>query len=164
MSKKFFLSFLLFFVVSISLVFTVIDMLEKKQTTKEVKSVVVQQSKPIEKSENIKAYKYRKYIHVRDFYKDISKEAVEISLKYNVPPAAVLAIAGVESGYGRGYVANITGNILSLGAKSNEPELPALYLPNLKSDVSKVVYGDNINKYTEDQLEWKNRPESLKQD
>lgn len=111
-----------------------------------------------------KTYGYRKYIHVKNFYKDISKEAVQICLKYNVPPAAVLAIAGVESGYGRGYVAHITGNILSLGAKINEPELPALYLPNLKSDKSKILYGDMITKYAEDALEWKKRPKSLKKD
>lgn len=154
MSKKFFLSFLLLFVVSITLVFTVIDMKERKEVKKE----------EVKKTKIVKTYRYRKYLHVKNFYKDIAKQAVEISLKYSVPPAAVLAIAGVESGYGRGYVARITGNILSLGAKRNEPELPALYLPNLKKDKSKILYGDKIEKYAKDSLEWKKRLSSLKKD
>jgi hypothetical protein len=154
MSKKFFLSFLLFFAVSISLIFTVIDMQERKEVKKEEPK----------KTKIVKTYKYRKYLHVKNFYKDIAKQAVEISLKYSVPPAAVLAIAGVESGYGRGYVAHITGNILSLGAKRNEPELPALYLPNLKKDKSKILYGNKIKKYAKNTLEWKKRPKSLKKD
>jgi len=153
-SKKFFLSFLLLFVVSITLVFTVIDMKERKEVKKE----------EVKKTKIVKTYRYRKYLHVKNFYKDIAKQAVEISLKYSVPPAAVLAIAGVESGYGRGYVARITGNILSLGAKRNEPELPALYLPNLKKDKSKILYGDKIEKYAKDSLEWKKRLSSLKKD
>ncbi len=154
MSKKFFLSFLLFFTVVIVLVFTLMDMFESKQKPKTV----------VKQSEVIKTYRYRKYLHVKSFYQDIAEDAVKIGVKYNVPPAALLAIAGVESGYGRGYVAHITGNILSLGAKSNEAELPALYLPNLKDDSSKILYGSMIEKYEKDELVWKKRPKSLKKD
>jgi hypothetical protein len=154
MSKKFFLSFLLFFTVVIVLVFTLMDMFESKKKPKEV----------VKKSEVVKTYRYRKYLHVKNFYQDIADDAVKIGVKYNVPPAALLAIAGVESGYGRGYVAHITGNILSLGAKSNEAELPALYLPNLKVDSSKILYGSMIEKYEKDELVWKERPKSLKKD
>ncbi len=154
MSKKFFLSFLLFFVVTIPLVFIISDMVTSKK--------VVKKERVIEK--RVKTYRYRKYAHVKSFYKDITEGAIKIAIKYNIPPAALLAIAGVESGYGRGYVARITGNILSLGAKNNEAELPALNLPNLKKDSSVVVYGDLIGKYGEDELEWKLRAKSLKKD
>ncbi len=154
MSKKVFLSFLLFFIVAIVLVFTFIDIFESKEEPK-----VILKEKQISK-----VYRYRKYIHVKNFYKDIAQNAVKIGLKYNVPPAALLAIAGVESGYGRGYVAKITGNILSLGAKKGEAELPALYLPNPKDDSSKVLYGSMIEKYEKDKLIWKKRPKSLKKD
>ena len=154
MSKKFFLSFLFFFTVSIILVFTFIEIFESKKKPKTV----------VTKSKIVKIYKYRKYLHVKNFYKDIAQEAIKIGVKYNVPPAALLAIAGVESGYGRGYVAHITGNILSLGAKSNEAELPALYLPNTKEDNSKILYGSMIEKYEADKLVWKKRPKSLKKD
>ena len=160
MSKKFFLSFLLFFVVSIVLVFTLVDVLETKKRPKEVAA----KSEVVKQKEAVKVYRYRKYLHVKNFYKDIAKDAVQIGMKYNIPPAAILAIAGVESGYGRGYVAKITGNILSLGAKSNEAELPALYLPNLKDDSSKILYGSMIQKYEADKLVWKERPKSLKKD
>ena len=155
MSKKFFLSFLLLFVVGIPLVFTLIYMSEQKVLVKKA---------TVQKKVSKKTYRYRKYLHVKNFYKSIAPSTIKLALKYNVPPAALLAIAGVESGYGRGYVARITGNILSLGAKTNEPELPALYLPNLKLDKSKILYGDMISQYAKDALEWKQRPKSLKKD
>ena len=74
-------------------------------------------------------YSFRKYIHVESFYSDISLDSIEIGVKNNIPPAAMMAIAGLESGYGSGYVAQITGNILSLGAFKGDKELPRLYLP-----------------------------------
>lgn len=154
MSKKFFVSFILFFVLAITLFFAVIVMLETKKIEKVQKQT----------TQTVKKYRYRKYLHVENFYKDITKESIAIALKYNVPPAALLAIAGVESGYGRGYVAHITGNILSLGAKRGEAELPSLYLPNLKKDSSKIIYGSQIAKYEKNQLIWKKRPKSLKKD
>lgn len=125
--------------------------------------------KPVKKTEIkidfSKKYPYRKYSHVKNFYKETTSLAVEIGLKYNVPPAALLAIAGVESGYGRGYVARITGNILSLGAGKSDAQLPSLYLPNLKKDRSKILYAPReIEKFSKDELEWKKRPASLKKD
>jgi len=112
-----------------------------------------------------KNYPYRKYLHVKNFYKNLASKAIKICLKYNVPPAAVLAMAGVESGYGRGYVAKITGNILSLGAKKSEAMLPALYLPNIVNLPSKIIYSKKmIDKYAKHELEWKRRPPSFKKD
>ena len=154
MSKKFFLSFLLFFVVSMVLFFTIADIFESKKKPQNI----------VKKREVAKTYRYRKYLHVKNFYKDIAQNAIKVGMKYNIPPAALLAITGVESGYGRGYVASITGNILSLGAKTNEPELPALYLPSPKNDASKVLYGDMIDTYKSENLIWKQRPKSLKKD
>ena len=112
-----------------------------------------------------KNYPYRKYLHVKNFYKNLAPKAIKICLKYNVPPAAVLAIAGVESGYGRGYVAKITGNILSLGAKKGEAMLPSVYLPNIINLPSQVLYNTKmIDKYTKDELDWKRRLPSFKKD
>lgn len=109
-------------------------------------------------------YRYRKYTHVKNFYKNIAKIAIDVGLRYDVPPPALLAIAGVESGYARGYVSKITGNILSLGASKNEPELPSLYLPHLKKKPYKVIYGSSIKKYKKSDLIWKRREKSLKKD
>ena len=109
----------------------------------------------------IKSYQELKY--VRDFYKIVAPIAVELGIKYQVPPAAIMAIAGVESGYGRGYVSRITGNILSLGAKKNEPELPALTLAVTKDN--QILYSeDDILKYKKSDLQYKKRPKSLKKD
>ncbi len=112
-----------------------------------------------------KDYPYRKYLHIKKFYKPLAKKTIEICLKYNVPPAAVLAMAGVESGYGQGYISKITGNILSLGAKKNEAMLPALYLPNIINFPSKVLYNPQIiNRYKKNELYWSKRLPSFKKD
>jgi len=109
-------------------------------------------------------FRYRKYDHVKDFYKPLAKETIELSLIYNMPPAAVLAIAGVESGYGRGYVAKISGNILSLGANKGDKELPALYLPNVKEPYKIIYNPKEIAKYKKSELRYKLREKSLKKD
>ncbi len=48
------------------------------------------------------------------------KKTIELTRKLIMPPAAILAIAGVESGFGRGYVASISGNILSQGTNKGK--------------------------------------------
>ncbi|MDA7816756.1 glucosaminidase domain-containing protein [Sulfurimonas sp.] len=107
---------------------------------------------------------FRKYLHVEKFYTEITPCVIDVSLKHNIPPAAVMAIAGLESGYGSGYVAQITGNILSLGAFKGDRELPRLYLPYSKS-IRKVIYDTkDISSFKEDDLVWKKRPKSFKRD
>jgi hypothetical protein len=109
-------------------------------------------------------YSFRKYLHVEHFYNDISKDSIDVCVKYKLPPAAVMAIAGLESGYGSGYVAQITGNILSLGAFKGDNELPRLYLPYSKNDKKVLFDPNNIKKYSKSDLVWKERPKSLKRD
>ena len=109
-------------------------------------------------------FRYRKYIHVKEFYELLAKDTINLALKHNIPPAAVLAIASVESGYGRGYVAKITGNILSLGANKSEKELPSLYLPNIIKTNTIIYNPMEIKTYTKSQLRWKQREKSLKKD
>lgn len=109
-------------------------------------------------------YSFRKYKHVESFYSDISSDTIDVGLKYNIPPAAIMAIAGLESGYGSGYVAQITGNILSLGAFKGDKELPRLYLPYSKSSKSVIFDPQSIQKSSVDDLSWKKRPKSYKRD
>ena len=109
-------------------------------------------------------YSYRKYSHVKDFYSNITADVVEVCKKYKLPPAAVLAIAGLESGYGRGYVAQITGNILSLGAFKGDKKLPGLYLPYSKSKDKVLFDPKKIKMHKKNDLVWKKRPESYKRD
>lgn len=109
-------------------------------------------------------FSFRKYDHVKKFYKANCMEAIEVAKKHKLPPAAILAIAGLESGYGRGYVAQITGNILSLGAFKGDKELPRLYLPYSKSAQSVIFKPSEIKKHSKADLTWKKRPKSLKRD
>lgn len=106
----------------------------------------------------------RRFEHVRCFYEDLTEQTIKLGLKYNTPPAAILAIAGLESGYGEGYIAKITGNIMSLGANKGEIRLPALYLPN-DVESNRIIYDQlEIEKYPEEMLNWEQRPASLKKD
>ena len=113
---------------------------------------------------NADKYSFRKYQHVKSFYRDVTPKAIDICLKHNLPPAAVLAIAGLESGYGRGYVAQITGNILSLGAFKGDKELPRLYLPYSKSKQMLVYDPKEIRQISKNDLSWKKRNQSYKRD
>jgi hypothetical protein len=107
---------------------------------------------------------FRKYTHVKEFYASIAEDAIDIAQENNLPAAAILAIAGLESGYGSGYVAQITGNILSLGAFKSDPELPALYLPYSKSKKTILFDPKEIEKFSKDDLVYKKRAKSYKKD
>ncbi len=109
-------------------------------------------------------YSLRKYAHVQTFYDLTAEEAVKIGLKDNVPPAAILAIAGWESGYGQGYVAQITGNIMSLGARKGEAELPPLTLPKNRATNQIMIDIDKAKRMPKDEVVWQKRPPSLKKD
>ena len=116
---------------------------------------------PISGQENLSL---RKYQHVKLFYKNISKQATELCLNNNIPPAALLAITGLESGWDSGYIGQITGNILSLGLRKGDTELPALRLPRLIK-TNKILFDSiEITKYSKTELKWEDRPESLKKD
>lgn len=124
---------------------------------------------PIEKvqnitSKNITSYRLRKYENVTEFYRRIAKPATTICMENNVPPAAILAIAGLESGWNKGYIGRITGNILSLGTRNGDYELPALRLPRLKSNNQILFDSLEILKYGPNDLVWEDRPPCLKKD
>jgi len=87
-------------------------------------------------------FKYREFKNVENFYSSITSDVIQLSIKHNTPPAVILAIAGLESGYGSGYVSQITGNILSLGANKNDIQLPALTIPYCKTDQNKKALFD----------------------
>ena len=109
-------------------------------------------------------YSLRKYTHVKNFYQGLTPSALKIAKKYNIPPAALLAISGLESGYGSGYVGQITGNILSLGAYKSDKELPSLYLPWCNNKKAVLFDDIEIRKCSKNELRYKQRPKSLKRD
>lgn len=109
-------------------------------------------------------YTLRKYSHVKEFYRVLTPIVLKISKEHNIPPAAILAVAGLESGYGSGYVAQITGNILSLGAYKSDAELPALTLPYSKSKKRVLFDPKEIQKQPQSDLSYRKRAPSLKRD
>ena len=111
-----------------------------------------------------KIYSLRKYSHVKTFYKSITKKATKICLENNIPPASLLAIAGLESGWNQGYIGKISGNILSLNSNNKKRQLPALYLPTLIKENNVLFDSVKINTYKPSELKWKKRPESYKKD
>ena len=113
---------------------------------------------------NAKKYSLRKYKHVKEFYSGLSAKATQMCLDNNIPPASLLAIAGLESGWNQGYIGRITGNILSLGARKRDTQLPGLYLPH-RIKTNKVLFDSiTISKIAPKTLQWKQRPKSLKID
>lgn len=140
----------------------------KKDTNKvkiSAKEIKIKNPKVLktERSYNPK-YKLRKYANVKAFYKRIAEPSIELCMDNNVPPAAILAIAGLESGWNKGYIGRITGNILSLGNRRGDKELPALLLPKVKSTGEILIDSLEIIKYHPDDLAWESRPPSLKKD
>lgn len=109
-------------------------------------------------------FKYREFSNVKNFYSSITKDVIKLSIKYKTPPAVILAIAGLESGYGSGYVSQITGNILSLGANKNDIQLPSLNIPYCKNDKLKTPLFISHKQSLCKELIWKQRPKSLKKD
>jgi len=107
---------------------------------------------------------FRKYAHVKSFYKSITMQTITIAKQNDLPAAAILAIAGLESGYGSGYVAQITGNILSLGAFKSDRELPPLYLPYSTSKKRILFDPKVIISFPRSDLHYKLRAKSYKRD
>jgi hypothetical protein len=114
---------------------------------------------------NQQNYRLRKYAHVKKLYSRLAKPIIELCIEHRVPPGAVLSILSLESGWGSGYVAQITGNFLSLNAVGKDAELPALYLPSQNKKPNEVLFDPSeISKRTAENLVWKLRPASLKKD
>lgn len=115
-------------------------------------------------SKKVAQFKLRKHKHVTAFYQMLAQKVTEICIEDNIPPAALLAIAGLESGWNRGYIGKITGNMLSLGAHKGDTTLPALRLPRLKLTGEILFDSLEIMKYNKNELKWENRPRSKKKD
>lgn len=111
-------------------------------------------------------FKYRKYGHVKKLYKRLANPVTELCIKHKIPPAAVLSIISLESGWGNGYIGKITGNFMSLNAsrKRNDIQLPALRMPKNKKTGKIIIRQSILNKMSKEAIIWQNRPSSLKKD
>lgn len=111
-----------------------------------------------------KKYRYRKYNHVKKFYKRLAKPVTDLCMEHRVPPGAVLSILSLESGWGQGYIGNITGNFLSLNATRRDAELPALRMPKNKKTGKIILNKKTLAKTNDSLIVWQDRPSSLKKD
>ncbi|MGY5352344.1 hypothetical protein ACXGQW_07255 [Wenyingzhuangia sp. IMCC45533] len=109
-------------------------------------------------------YKYRKYNHVKELYGRISAPVIQMCIEYKIPPAAVLSIISLESGWGQGYIGRITGNFLSLNAVGTEAELPALRMPKSIKTKNVILGKKALAKTLKTDIIWEIRPASLKKD
>lgn len=113
-----------------------------------------------------KTYKYRKYNHVKKLYQRLTLPVTELCIAHKIPPAAVLSIISLESGWGNGYIGKITGNFMSLNAsrKRNDTQLPALRMPKNKKTGKIIIRQSVLNKTPKENIVLQNRPSSLKKD
>lgn len=128
--------------------------------------VFSQTKAPIVKQQNSKTYKYRKYGHVKKLYKRLALPVTELCVKHKIPPAAVLSIISLESGWGNGYIGKITGNFMSLNASSrrNDIRLPGLTMPKNKKTGRIIIRTTKLNNTPKENIIWQKRPSSLKKD
>jgi len=152
-----------FLTLALLLVFVFACAKTKKKDIRPVK-VTTQKVVKLKDSTKQKIFSLRKYAHVKSFYAVLTEPVTKLCIQENVPPAAVLAMAGLESGWNRGYVGRITGNILSLGKRGGDKELPALYLPTSKKSGDVIFDSLEISRHNKADLIWKKRPKSLKKD
>ncbi|MGL1885433.1 MAG: hypothetical protein OCD76_02865 [Reichenbachiella sp.] len=115
-------------------------------------------------SDNSDQYRLRRFAHVSSLYNRLLVPVTNMSVQYNVPPAAVLGIISLESGWGNGYVGQITGNVMSLGARRGDAELPSLMLPIDKKTNEVILDDSKLSQYDSSQIRYESRPESLKKD
>ncbi|MFK7899919.1 MAG: hypothetical protein AB8B61_04085 [Cyclobacteriaceae bacterium] len=136
----------------------------KEEEPERITEQVALQNTPLANSKKIASFRFRKYAHVTKLYQRLSKPVTDLCVANKVPPAAILAILSLESGWGQGYIGLITGNFMSLNATGNRAELPALYLPkHIKS--GKVLFDTtNLSQYAKHEIKWEQRPPCLKQD
>jgi len=113
-----------------------------------------------------KTYKYRKYEHVKKMYQRLAEPVTKLCVQHKIPPAAILSIISLESGWGNGYIGQITGNFMSLNASSkrNDPQLPALRMPQNKKTGKVIIKTSILITTPKENILWKNRPSSLKKD
>lgn len=118
----------------------------------------------LQSSSNIEVYRYRKYTHVTTLYSRIARTTIDLCVQHNVPPAAILSIIALESGWDRGYISQISGNIMSLNAGPSAAELPALTLP-VHIPTGTVIFDPvDLEKYDAADIKVQQRPPSLKKD
>ena len=107
----------------------------------------------------------RRFPWVMEFYRELTPIAVEEAMRTGIPAPAIMAIAGHESGFGRGYVARVSGNILSLGARGSDVVLPPLtVLENGRGEILLEFDRTTRQQSIPSGYRWVKKPPSYKKD
>lgn len=105
-------------------------------------------------------YLSRKIPKIAFFYKHIAVDLIKASVRANIPPAAVLAIVGLESKYGENYISKITGNITGAVALERENMMPPVKLPSLRYGYQAFLNKKKVAKHRPSDIRWVQYPPS----
>ena len=99
------------------------------------------------------------------FLKNCTPIILAECLEKGAPPASILSIACLESGFGKSYVSRVSGNLLSLNALDTETALPPLQLPVVGHN-DYIIDTQRLKKMlaTGNEIKVVKRPASLKKD
>lgn len=102
---------------------------------------------------------------VINFLKNCTPIILSECLEKGAPPTAIIAIACLESGFGKSYVSRVSGNILSLNALETDTALPPLQLPVIGQN-DYIIDTQRLKKMlaTGNEIKVVKRPPSLKKD
>ena len=111
-----------------------------------------------------KEYLNRKLPEIAFFYKHISVDVIKAAVSTNIPPAAILAIIGFESRYGKNYISKITGNITGVRAVERENMMPPVKLPSLRYNYNVFLNVKEISNYKKNEVKWVQYPPTYLRD
>ena len=170
-SKVSILFFIIFLFILVLILLQHEQQYQKEQELETIQTITETKYLQFAKWDNIiltmqkKGFKAWQLSKVSNFFKYLTPIILKKTFKKGAPPGAILAIAALESGYGTGYIANVSGNILSLNARKTEPMLPPLTLAITKNDKI-IINGEKIKSMLAAGYPFKviKRPPSYKKD
>lgn len=109
-------------------------------------------------------YFNRKLSNIAFFYKPITLSIIRVSVENNIPPAAMLAMVGVESAMGVSYISQVTGNIINFQALERENMLPPLRIPTLRRNREIILDEEAANNLPKVDVRWVQYPPTFVKD
>ena len=124
---------------------------------------------PLVKAQDLPAEVDREYLNrkvpeIAFFYKHISVDVVKAAVNTNIPPAAILAIIGYGSRYGKNYISKITGNITGVRAVERENMMPPVKLPSRRYNYDAFLNEKEVSIYKKNEVQWVQYPPTYLRD
>lgn len=132
-------------------------------------TTLAKQIKPIkpelvEKTHYNKQFPFRKNMIAKNMIARLACPIIDLCLTHKVPPAAIIAMMGVESGWGYAANATITGNYLGTNTLSKEYRLPAVTFHKHITTGKYIFSKADLLKYHPKEITTIKKPASLKKD